>query len=197
MNPKCTNCHCYFIPETKSSGLLYKTCKKCQTRVKNKYALKSNKDYTLEIYNEMTLSTKKIEQPKQPRSGKREIPVEVQVKEEDIVVEKPQDDIPISELINEPDFLSEAIGKKKRIRKPKIVKEESKDEIPVAEPEELPVEPKPLEELVLPPAPESAPELKQEEPVLLYNEDKTKVFNPATKRWCKVDSKAGKKVAVV
>jgi hypothetical protein len=32
---------------------------------------------------------------------------------------------------------------------------------------------------------------------IVYNEDRTKVFNPVSKRWCKVDSKAGKKLAVV
>ena len=36
VNPNCANCKCYFIPKIKSSGLKYKTCEKCQTRVNNK-----------------------------------------------------------------------------------------------------------------------------------------------------------------
>ena len=36
VNPNCANCKCYFIPKIKSSGLKYKTCEKCQTRVNKK-----------------------------------------------------------------------------------------------------------------------------------------------------------------
>ena len=36
INPTCSNCRCFFIPKIKPSGLNYKTCEKCQTRVNNK-----------------------------------------------------------------------------------------------------------------------------------------------------------------
>lgn len=240
MNPKCANCKCYFIPKIKSSGLPYQTCEKCQLRVKNRYAFKTVKENTLEVYN-MTLTTKKIVKPKVSKSGKREVPVEpeptpepVPEVEEEVAVEQPQEDIPFAELINEPEFLSESIAiveKKKRNRKPKEITEKkikeeishvfkqqlpevlgqlgeeyvdllsncflkcnveisSQAEIPAREePVEIPTSSQVVEELVLPEEP------AQEE--LLFNYDKTKVFNPATKRWCKVDSKAGKKVVVV
>tara|TARA_R110002126_G_scaffold19885_1_gene74367 strand:- start:1051 stop:1998 length:948 start_codon:yes stop_codon:yes gene_type:complete len=150
----------------------------------------------------MTLTTKKIVKPKTSKSGKRELPVESvdepvpepvpDLEEEEIAVEQSQEDIPLSELIGESEPVSESapppvIEKKKRVRKPKA---EIKDEIPACEePVDIPTSSQVLEELVLPEPP------AQEE--LLFNYDKTKVFNPATKRWCKVDSKAGKKVAVV
>ncbi len=34
INPKCSKCKCYFIPNTKSSGLPYNTCDKCSTKDK-------------------------------------------------------------------------------------------------------------------------------------------------------------------
>ena len=33
-NPKCSKCKCYFIPTTKSSGEMFKTCEKCRTKDK-------------------------------------------------------------------------------------------------------------------------------------------------------------------
>lgn len=193
MNPVCSNCRCYFIPKIKSSGIPYQTCEKCKLRVKNRYAFKMIKENTLEVYNKMTLTTKKIVKPKVSKSGKRELPVEPvpepvpDLEEEEVAVEQPQDDIPFSELIGEIEPESQSalppVEKKKRVRKPKT-------EIPAPEePVGIPTSSQVVEELVLPEEP------AQEQ--LLFNHDKTKVFNPATKRWCKVDSKAGKKVAVV
>jgi hypothetical protein len=174
--------------------------------VKNRYAFKTIKENTLEVYNKMTISTKKIVKPKEKKSGRRELPVEPVVDvsesvpeltpevEEEIAVELPQEDIPFAELIGESEPVSESalpppvVEKKKRARKPK---EESKNEIPACEePLDITTSSQVVEEIVLPepPASESGP---------IYNEDKSKVFNPLTKRWCKVDSKAGKKVVVV
>ena len=34
INPKCSNCKCYFTPEIKSSGQPFKTCEKCRTKDK-------------------------------------------------------------------------------------------------------------------------------------------------------------------
>ena len=35
VNPKCSKCKCYYIPaDIKSSGLPFKTCRKCRTRDK-------------------------------------------------------------------------------------------------------------------------------------------------------------------
>ncbi len=34
INPKCSNCKCYFIPTIKPSGLPFKTCDKCRTKDK-------------------------------------------------------------------------------------------------------------------------------------------------------------------
>lgn len=210
MNPKCANCRCYFIPQIKTSGLPYQTCEKCQLRVKNRYAFKTIKENTLEVYNKMTLTTKKIVKPKVSRSGKREIPVEPVIVDEpeptpepvpepvpeveEVAVEQPQEDIPFAELIGEIEPESQSalpppVEKKKRVRKPKEIKEEYKAEIRAPEEPVVPTSPQVLEELVLPEEP------AQEH--LLFNHDKTKVFNSATKRWCKVDSKAGKKVVVV
>ena len=31
LKPKCSNCHRYYTPEVKSSGLIYKTCSKCRS----------------------------------------------------------------------------------------------------------------------------------------------------------------------
>lgn len=205
MNPKCKNCRCYFIPKIKSSGLLYQTCEKCQLRVKNRYAFKMIKDNTLEVYNKMTLTTKKIVKPKVSKSGKRELPVEPVIVDEpvpeptpepvpepipeveEVAVEQPQEDIPFAELIGEIEPESQSalpppVEKKKRVRKPKAG-------IPSCEEPVETTSSQVLEELVLPEEP------AQEH--LLFNHDKTKVFNSATKRWCKVDSKAGKKVVVV
>jgi len=167
----------------------------------------------------MTLTTKKIVKPKVSKSGKRELPVEpeptpepVPEIEEEVAVEQPQEDIPIAELIGESEPVSQSappvVEKKKRVRKPKeITEKEIKEEINHLFKQQLP-------ELLGQLGEESVDLLsncflkcnveissqagipaQQEE--LLFNHDKSKVFNPATKRWCKVDSKAGKKVVVV
>ena len=137
MNPKCKNCRCYFIPKIKSSGLPYQTCEKCQLRVKNRYAFKMIKENTLEVYNRMTISTKKIVKPKEKKSGRRELPVEPVLEvsdsvpelapevEEEVAVELPQEDIPFAELIGEFEPESQSalpppVEKKKRARNSKI-----------------------------------------------------------------------------
>jgi hypothetical protein len=199
--------------------------------VKNRYAFKMIKENTLEVYNRMTISTKKIVKPKEKKSGRRELPVEPVVEvsesvpelapevEEEEAVELPQEDIPFAELIGEFEPESQSalpppVEKKKRARKPKEesiptssqVEEEIKKEINCLFKQQLPELLGQLGEDSVsllnncfltcnvelthpePPASESGP---------IYNEDKSKVFNPLTKRWCKVDSKAGKKVVVV
>lgn len=37
MNPKCTRCRTYFVPELKSSGLPYKSCSKCRVSRRKKH----------------------------------------------------------------------------------------------------------------------------------------------------------------
>jgi hypothetical protein len=218
MNPKCKNCRCYYIPQIKSSGLPYQTCEKCHLRVKNRYAFKTIKENTLEVYNQMTLTTKKIAKPKSSKSGKREIPVEKctldtenvvepveeEVEEpikEEVAVEQPQEEIPFAELIGEIEpesqsVLPPVVEKKKRVRKlkvkeePALSSEEEKCQAGFqAYEEQVDIS---IQDLVLP---EEPPVIPQEQEAL-YNHDKSKVFNPLTKRWCKVDSKAGKRVVV-
>ena len=43
INPKCSNCKCYFLPIIKTSGLFFKTCVKC--RESSKKHRQGNKDY--------------------------------------------------------------------------------------------------------------------------------------------------------
>jgi hypothetical protein len=47
VNPKCSNCKCYFTQtELKSSGLPFKTCQKCRTRDKQ---TRNNNNKTVEL----------------------------------------------------------------------------------------------------------------------------------------------------
>jgi hypothetical protein len=47
LNPTCSNCKCYWKPslnDIKSSGLPYKTCKKCREREKQYWKKKKEKE---------------------------------------------------------------------------------------------------------------------------------------------------------
>ena len=53
INPKCTKCKCYWTPndtDIKTSGLQFKTCKKCRNIVKQSRIKQSQKWYNIRSY---------------------------------------------------------------------------------------------------------------------------------------------------
>lgn len=219
MNPKCKGCTRYFVPQMKTSGLPYSTCEKCQSRMKTKYsALKSHKENTLEEYNRMTLSTKPVKRTvsrsakRETKETKPECDAESQLLSEPVQID---DIVPVAKekRVRKPKVKEELVV----VAEGEITKKspdtglvESVEKcvfiIHDSEPEPAQVEePAPESACQEPEIPSVEPQVETLEPEsaqapaceIVYNEDRTKIFNPVSKRWCKVDSKAGKKLAVV